>query len=937
VAKRAVSLALVLILLGAILAVTPAAAGSPNISWSPKAVELQAFPGTASVKGITFKATEDLSGVSLWVVPELQRFIRAEPQSFDSISAGTEQAVTLLVSIPRDTAFGVYESTLHIKVGRRTVPQTLKIILYVEEATADVIPVTISLPNEDRLVDDPDTGAAFVRDEILVGFVPGTPEEAVKAVVSGLGAVFLGAVPELDLYQIQVAVADPSELNQIMVRLEAEAAVSFAVRHWLYEVERTPYDRRFDTWDEGSPAGNNWGQELVGLPSAWEYATGDQSVRIAVVDSGFDVRHEDFGDNIYYSENVDLGVSRLVLPMWQAVTTHGTNVSGVISAQGNNTVGIAGVMWDSSLLLYGTALAEPRMIIGLTPRLDPLVAAGNMTDAIRRGARVINFSAGLLTTSEEQADRASAPYERVIEWTERTGRDALFVFSAGNESSDATLVAPATLARQYPNVVSVAAVGRTGELSSWSNFGSAVTVAAPGEDIYTTFPFNIPFGLSGDYGWAEGTSLAAPFVSGLAGLIWSVNPDLTAAEVKWLIVEGAEAGGRQVPGQSFHIINAYESVRLVAEPTIPESAWPMFGHDSQRTGQSTVVGPQEPRTKWAAEITALSSPVVDAEGTIYVIPNNNEVAAVTSGGAIKWRYSIGGLARTSEKFGVAVGTDGTIYAGLLYEPEAWSFIPVMLALNPDGTEKWRFIAEGVSQPAVDRDGNVVFAAGSYVYALTKEGTVKWTKLIPSSSLSAVAIGADGTVYVTDASGDTLYALDRFDGSEKWRNRPGIELGTYPVVARDGTVYVGGGHYEGGWVADVCAVEATGNERWRFVGTLEDWFVTDISVGSDGTVYAGAFNLIAVDPDGSPRWRASSGWFQNKPAIAADGTIYVLSTTWDGRYYYQALAAIGQDGLEKWRFEMGRGGSGAIYSDVSIAGDGTVLASYSKVYAFGPGP
>lgn len=565
--KRVLLLVLVLVLLVSMFGTHEAWAGSTKVSWVPKTIEVELFPGTSSVATATFMSDQDLSDVSLWLVPELQGFFTVEPSSFASINATTPYSVALFVSVPSDTPLGVYSGTLHVRTGSRTVPQTLKVILNVKEPTAEDIPADVALPSADRLCEDPETGAVFAQGEIVVGFVPGTSEVDIRATIAEINGVFLGGIPALVLYQVQVPVTDTNQLDELIQELELREIVSFATLHWLDEIDRAPdpgRDPKSGVWDETSPAGNNWGHEFIRLPSAWDITTGSQQTKIAVVDTGFYIGHEDFGDNIVYSENPDGNMPKYNYLLWEKATNHGTHVAGIVGSQGNNDKGITGVMWDCSLLLYGYTdpgwyLYNPFEL----PRLDSLVATSHMMDAIDRGAKVINYSAGRLHSNAESARRASEVYARAIWWAQHKDKEVLFVFSAGNDATDVSLRSPANLAAdpRYDNVVAVAAIAKDGSLTSFSNFGSGITVAAPGEGIYSTIPGTL-WGMSG-YDDKSGTSQAAPFVSGLAGLIWSVNPDFTAAEVKQLIIVGAEAeaGSSPVPGHSFYVINAYESVK----------------------------------------------------------------------------------------------------------------------------------------------------------------------------------------------------------------------------------------------------------------------------------------------------------------------------------------------------------------------------------------
>ena len=544
-----------------------------TIVWDPDRIELKGFPGTSSIAQATFTANQDLSDVELWIVSELGQFIEVEPNHFEIIKGGVPYSVQLFLSLPSYSALGGYEGTLHIREGKRTLPQSLKISLFVEMPTSEIIPEEIAIPSEDRLFKDPETESEFVSDEIVLIFIQGTSEENIKAIVKSVNGVFLGYIQDINLYQIQVLVNEPNDLNQIIEQLKMESSVSVAGHHWIGKLREPPNDP-MGAWDEDNPEGKNWGQELIYLPSAWEITTGDQDIMIGVVDNGF-YRLSDFEDNIFEINPENLKRS------------HGTEVASIIGAQGNNGKGIAGVMWDCSLLLYSTELQrkEEEKDVGFSH----VAYCFGIIWTIRNGAKVINCSWGWIRDKFPEQD----DFEEMISFWENVVNhysEILFVCAAGNEGVDAKYDVFSNLAIKYDNVISVAAVDRNGNLSwgsveecpheeDWwgSNFGEYITVASPGgdgnrcllgeEDIYTLA------------GYDEGTSFAAPFATGLAGLIWSINIDhiFTACQVKKYIEAGAKIGSKKVDNQPFYIINAYESLRLASNfnPTTnvnPQSA-----------------------------------------------------------------------------------------------------------------------------------------------------------------------------------------------------------------------------------------------------------------------------------------------------------------------------------------------------------------------------
>jgi len=352
--------------------------------------------------------------------------------------------------------------------------------------------------------------------------------------------------------------------------------VSFAFLALAYPL--TPNDPRFDPWDENNPQGNNWGQEFIKLPSAWSMETGSKNIKVSVIDDGFDINHEDLKENIG------------VVGFETLTKSHGSHVAGIIGGKGNNEKGIAGVMWDSDLYLYGVNRYRPDR----GEYFDSMAAILAMKHSIFKGIRIINYSAGTTFKTLEKAEERKNEWKKLLfSWIEEKNKDAFFVFAAGNDKKDAKFLSPANLSKEYNNIVAVGAINEDGDLASFSNFGDLVSVVAPGVDILSTVPvgsfrdllpcFETIPAIDG-YGCISGTSQAAPFVSGLAGLIYSkaekLGKDITAAEVKDLIVQGAINGGKYVSGPDGHripIINAYESLKLLvalpSEWSLPETIY----------------------------------------------------------------------------------------------------------------------------------------------------------------------------------------------------------------------------------------------------------------------------------------------------------------------------------------------------------------------------
>ncbi len=217
-----------------------------------------------------------------------------------------------------------------------------------------------------------------------------------------------------------------------------------------------------------------------------------------------------------------------------------------------------------------------------------------------------------------------------------------------------------------------------------------------------------------------------------------------------------------------------------------------------------------------------SSPVVGADGTIYVGSWDGNLYALSPDGSEKWRFTTTGDVFSSP----AIGDDTTIYVGSRYSE--------FYAIDPDGAKKWKFSTDNAvhSSPAIGADGTIYI--GSYdnnLYALKPDGTQKWKFSADGWVLSSPAIGADGTIYV-GSHDNSLYALDQ-DGTEKWSVTTGHMVSSSPAIGADGTIYVGS------WDNNLYAVNPDGTKKWSF--TIDGGISSSPAIGADGTIYVGSWD------------------------------------------------------------------------------------------------
>lgn len=300
----------------------------------------------------------------------------------------------------------------------------------------------------------------------------------------------------------------------------------------------TPNDPHFgDQWALYN-SGQNGGKANadVGALKAWQKSQGSSDIVVAVLDTGVDYTHSDLATNIWFRpDNVpayvdtELGtfndrrgfnaVDNLSDPMDE--NGHGTHCAGVIGAEGNNEIGIAGVNWNVQIM--------PLKFLGrggFGSTKDAIEAINYAVDRKKKGVnvRVISASWGSTQYSKALEDAIRAAGEEGI----------LFVAAAGNSSGDNDKRPHYPSNYDLPNVISVAALDNSDLLASFSNFGAkTVHVAAPGKEIVSTW-------LNDAYREASGTSMATPHVAGIAALILSKEPDLTVKELRERILKSVD-------------------------------------------------------------------------------------------------------------------------------------------------------------------------------------------------------------------------------------------------------------------------------------------------------------------------------------------------------------------------------------------------------------
>ncbi|WP_225446555.1 S8 family serine peptidase [Paenibacillus rhizovicinus] len=247
----------------------------------------------------------------------------------------------------------------------------------------------------------------------------------------------------------------------------------------------------------------------IGAKQAWTKVRDQKDITIALIDTGVDLNHPDLKDNLVPGTN-------LVAPGKppEDDNGHGTEVAGVIAGEGNNKLGIAGILWHAKIMPVKALDADG---YGDEERLGEAI-----TYAVDHGARIVVLSVGLYRYS---------PYLKDIA-TYAESKGALLVAASGNDGEVLGDKAKVKYPAAFPTVMAVAGATPGGSPETRSNAGPEIDLAAPWR-VYTT-------ALGGGYTQEEGTSMAAPQVAAAAALVWAVHPEYKPYQIRGLLRQTAQ-------------------------------------------------------------------------------------------------------------------------------------------------------------------------------------------------------------------------------------------------------------------------------------------------------------------------------------------------------------------------------------------------------------
>lgn len=768
---------------------------------------------------------------------------------------------------------------LRVSAALRGVLQRVSSEVFTLEVTPATVPNTVARAGSSEVVFDPRSQGNILPNQVLVTFLQGTTITEVQAALASSGGQLIGRLPELGIYQaLFPGSTSAAQLNSIIDSLRQRPSVLSAEPIMQGTVAASPNDPR---------RGEQWGLDSIGAQAAWDITTG-WPIGVAVIDSGVKASHEDLAGKVV--AGVDF-VERDLDPSDD--NGHGTAVAGILAANSNNGKGIAGVCWGCAVISEKIAKANRKTLSH--------EAAAAIVDAIALGARVLNLSYG--GNSYSLAEKSAVDYA--------LQRNRVVVAAAGNDGTSSKYFPAA-----FDGVIAVGAATQSDQRRSDSNYGAWVSVFAPGDQILSTcgVAVNPIYWLDAtclnplptDYQTVSGTSFAAPFVSGTAALMLSVNPYLTATEIKAILVGTARINN------GLALLDAAAAVRA-ARDSLPTGVGPgyrMSGFNMSRTNSTPVRTPLTRPTSFQELNGSVGGRLYRTgdDGTLYLI-NATTLYAYSSTGQLRWTFNLANL------HNVAIGPTGTVYAsttssvyalnpatgqplwlnpytvsspgnlagplavgpsGTVYFHTSGSTVgvtPLLTAINPDGTRKWERAA-GVTNanPVLSSDETSVYLMSSIVDAVRISAAT-------GQILSTAACAPRGpvsvytpwnTVITNDSNNDFLSFTPDLQTCATVSGLQGPAAGVTAVTQNESLIF----YYWGD--GKIGAVSRQGTWRWKSSEPLTVWFADGNSTVFTTRV-TNTNEILALDAaTGQERWRYTLPAGIDGLYPAGDGRLYVTA-------------------------------------------------------------
>ena len=366
----------------------------------------------------------------------------------------------------------------------------------------------------------------YSEEEIIIKFKSHVSDKSADMMLGSLGSE-LDTEPLLGDYVV-AEVPEGITVEEFIDEVSELSEVEYVQPNYLYQLNRTVNDPAMS---------QQWHLSHINVFDAWDMTMGDAGIKVAVIDSCVETSHPDLSSQIIATWNAVEGGS-------DAPDNHGTHVAGIIAAQANNGIGVAGVAPGIKLITINVFSGTPA-----TATTSNVIKG--IRYAVSSGARVINLSLG------------GYGYDGVLEGEINAAvQSNVVVVAAAGNGNTSSYSSPS----DYNSVISVIATDQSNQKASFSDYGPYKDISAPGVSIYSTVT-------GGSYNHMQGTSMSSPVVAGVAALILSVNPALTVSEVKHILYNTATdvntPGWDALTGHG--VVNAKAAVFAALKPSLSVS------------------------------------------------------------------------------------------------------------------------------------------------------------------------------------------------------------------------------------------------------------------------------------------------------------------------------------------------------------------------------
>lgn len=744
------------------------------------------------------------------------------------------------------------------------------------------------------------------------------------------------------------------DVKAVIARLQATGLYDYIEPDYIRTLHAVPNDPRFaaDQWslDNTGQSGGTAGADIRAT-AAWEIQREAPDVIVAVMDTGVRLDHEDLTTNLWRNPaefgarpNIDddnngylddvFGINA-TLERTHALAGepwddhgHGSHVAGIIGAVGDNGKGVSGVAWKVQIL--------PLKFIG--QRGGTVSAAVACIDyAIAKNARIINGSYGSIAYSQAEFDAI------------KRARDAgiIFVASAGNDSQEINHLPEYPAAYPLDNIVAVASTTRQDKLASYSTYGSGlVELAAPGSSVLSLSATS-PTAFAS----RSGTSMAAPHVAGALALLKQkfpkdnyralINRLLSSVDVIPALDHKVHTNGRlnllraltTTETRPFNddfsrravITGTFNSARGSNQYATNEPAEP--NHGVPGTTGSLWWGWTAPVATGKATIATTGSGI-DTVLAIYLVPAAGSTAPLQrigfndDAGANTTTSSVSFDTVSGATYAIAIsgkgGAEGLVTFNLLTVPthdlfsRAFTLSGASAVLDDNNTGATGETGEPRPRNTAGRE-------------IGNNKTLWYRWVAPASHSYQISVHGVVTDPVTTVySGPSLTELTQvaFDDD----GGPGLDSLVRINASAGGTYYICVDSFFASGQFTLSIADAA----WQYVA--DDELPASPAIAPDGTIYLlSSFGFLhAVNPDGSRKWRANLTGFSVSGGVAVgpDGTIHAVD---DFGYVYALNPA---NGARKWRFDTGEA---SISTAPAIGADGTVYVKSDdgKLHALAP--